>query len=100
MSWLGKVPYLAVLRPKQWTKNLLVFASLIFSIKIVTLQMLLNSIAGFILFCLVSGCVYVLNDYIDREVDGKHPDKRFRPIASGRLKPKRALLFGLLLLLS
>ncbi len=99
MKWLGKVPYLAVLRPKQWTKNLLVFASLIFSIKIVTMEMLLNCIAGFILFCLVSGCVYVLNDYIDREVDGKHPDKRHRPIASGRLKPKRALAFGLLLLL-
>lgn len=99
MKWLGKFPYLAVLRPKQWTKNLLVFASLIFSIKIVTLPMLLNCIAGFILFCLVSGCVYVLNDYVDREVDGKHPDKRHRPIASGRLKPKRALAFGFLLLL-
>ena len=100
MSWLGKVPYLAILRPKQWTKNLLVFASLIFSIKVVTIQMFLNCIAGFILFCLVSGCVYVLNDYVDRDADGKHPDKRHRPIASGRLRPKRALIFGLVLLIS
>jgi len=100
MRWLGKVPYLAILRPKQWTKNLLVFSSLIFSIKVVTAQMFLRCIAGFILFCLVSGCVYVLNDYFDREADGRHPDKRHRPIASGRLKPKRALLFGGFLLLS
>lgn len=98
MSKLTKFPYLAVLRPKQWTKNLLVFASLIFSIKIVTLSMFLNCIAGFILFCLVSGCVYVLNDYIDQEVDRNHPDKCHRPIASGRLKPNRALLFGCFLL--
>jgi 4-hydroxybenzoate polyprenyltransferase len=100
VSRLKKVPYLAILRPKQWTKNLLVFASLIFSIKVVTGLMLLRCIAGFMLFCLVSGCVYVLNDYCDRETDGKHPDKRHRPIASGRLKPKRALLFGGILLLS
>lgn len=99
MKLLGKVPYLAVLRPKQWTKNLLVFASLIFSIKVVTLPMVLQCIAGFILFCLVSGCVYVLNDYVDREADGKHPDKCHRPIASGRLQPERALLFGCVLLI-
>lgn len=100
MSWYGSMPYIAILRPKQWTKNLLVFAALIFSIKIVTIDMLVRCLAGFSLFCLVSGCVYVLNDYIDRDADGRHPEKRYRPIASGRLKPERALAFGCLLLLS
>ena len=100
MSWYVSMPYIAILRPKQWTKNLLVFAALIFSIKIVTAHMLTRCIAGFILFCLVSGCIYVLNDYIDRDVDRRHPEKCFRPIASGRLEPMRALVFGCLLLLS
>jgi len=98
MSWYKSIPYIAILRPKQWTKNLLVFAALIFSIKIVTVQMLIDCIAGFILFCLVSGCVYVLNDYIDRDADRNHPEKCYRPIASGQLKPLRALIFGCLLL--
>lgn len=100
MSWYGSIPYIAILRPKQWTKNLLVFAALIFSIKIVTVDMVARCIAGFILFCLVSGCVYVLNDYIDRDVDRRHPEKQHRPIASGRLMPRPALVFGCLLLLS
>ncbi|MBP2628757.1 MAG: UbiA prenyltransferase [Firmicutes bacterium] len=100
MSWYRSMPYFAILRPKQWTKNLLVFAALIFSIKIVTIDMLVRCIAGFSLFCLVSGCVYVLNDYVDRDADGRHPEKRYRPIASGRLEPFRALAFGCLLLFS
>lgn len=98
MSWYRSMPYIAILRPKQWTKNLLVFAALIFSIKIVTVDMLVRCIGGFILFCLVSGCVYVLNDYIDRDDDRKHPEKKYRPIASGKLKPRSALIFGCLLL--
>ena len=100
MSWYGSMPYIAILRPKQWTKNLLVFAALIFSIKIVTVHMVARCIAGFGLFCLVSGCVYVLNDYIDREADRCHPEKRYRPIASGRLKPRPALVLACLLLFS
>lgn len=98
MSWYGSSPYIAVLRPKQWTKNVLVFAALIFSIKIVTVAMWGKCIASFLLFCLVSGCVYVLNDYVDREADSQHPEKRHRPIASGRLGPRRALVFGFILL--
>ncbi|WP_378954877.1 decaprenyl-phosphate phosphoribosyltransferase [Pelosinus sp. sgz500959] len=100
MSWYGSNPYIAVLRPKQWTKNLLVFAALIFSIKIVTVAMWGKCIAGFLLFSLVSGCVYILNDYVDREADSRHPEKRHRPIASGRLQPIRALAFGCILLIS
>ena len=94
------LPYLMVLRPKQWTKNLLVFAALIFSIKTVSVDMLIQSAVSFILFCTVSGCVYIVNDYIDKEADRRHPDKRYRPIASGRLHPVGALVFGSVLLCS
>ncbi|AIF50592.1 decaprenyl-phosphate phosphoribosyltransferase [Pelosinus sp. UFO1] len=92
------LPYLMVLRPKQWTKNLLVFAALIFSIKTVTIHMLLKAVVGFALFCILSSCVYILNDYMDREADSRHPEKKYRPIASGRLDPMRALAFGSVLL--
>jgi 4-hydroxybenzoate polyprenyltransferase len=96
---LNVLPYLLVLRPKQWTKNLLVFAALIFSIKTVTVDMVVHCAVGFILFCLVSGCVYIINDYIDREADSKHPEKCYRPIASGKLHPLGALLFGSVILI-
>lgn len=92
------LPYLMVLRPKQWTKNLLVFAALIFSIKTVNIHMLLKAVGGFILFCIVSSCVYIINDYMDREADSRHPEKKYRPIASGRLNPAKALAFGSALL--
>jgi len=86
------------LRPKQWTKNTLVFAALIFSINKVSIAMLAKTFVGFILFCLVSSCVYILNDYMDREADRNHPTKRFRPMASGQLNPQLALTLGILLL--
>ncbi|WP_036747094.1 decaprenyl-phosphate phosphoribosyltransferase [Paenibacillus sp. UNC451MF] len=86
------------LRPKQWTKNLLVFAALLFSFKDISLSMSLKSLVGFILFCLVSGCVYIINDFVDREADKNHPEKKFRPMASGALNPYLALIFGVFLL--
>lgn len=90
--------YFIQLRPRQWTKNLLVFAALIFSIKKSNMDMLLHSIAGFVLFCLVSSCVYILNDFVDREADRQHPDKRHRPMASGAISPAGALTLGAVLL--
>ncbi|ULL13623.1 decaprenyl-phosphate phosphoribosyltransferase [Paenibacillus sp. H1-7] len=90
--------YLALMRPRQWTKNLLVFAALIFSIRIADMTMLSHAVAGFVLFCLVSSCVYVLNDYVDRERDRMHPEKKHRPIASGAIQPNSALAFGVGLL--
>lgn len=90
---------LRLLRPKQWTKNLLLFAALLFSFEEIRMETMITTVAGFILFSLVAGCVYILNDYIDRERDRQHPVKKNRPIASGQVNPKHALLFGIGLLL-
>ncbi|NHN31941.1 decaprenyl-phosphate phosphoribosyltransferase [Paenibacillus agricola] len=87
-----------LMRPKQWTKNLLVFAALTFSVRTAHVYMLGQAIIGFILFCLVSSCVYILNDYVDREGDRAHPEKRHRPLASGTMNPQVALAFGVVML--
>lgn len=86
------------LRPKQWTKNLLIFAALIFSIDAISMTAFFKSIFGFFLFCFISGCVYILNDYLDIEADRRHPVKKYRPMASGELNPSMALIFGAVLL--
>lgn len=91
--------YFVEMRPRQWTKNLLVFAALIFSIKISNLDMLWKTVVGFFLFCFVSSCVYILNDFMDREADRQHPEKKYRPIASGAINPYAALVFCACLLL-
>jgi 4-hydroxybenzoate polyprenyltransferase len=92
------IRYLALMRPRQWTKNLLVFAAFIFSIQQADMSMLGQALVGFLLFCLVSSCVYILNDYADRERDRMHPEKQYRPIASGAIHPQTALMFGFILL--
>ncbi len=73
------------MRPKQWAKNIFLFAGLIFDQKLVDLHSFLHVLAGFMIFCLLSGVVYIINDISDIEGDRQHPKKRFRPIASGDL---------------
>lgn len=73
------------LRPKQWTKNLLVFAGLVFSLNLTQPGALGRSLVGFLLFCAISSTSYIINDLADLEQDRLHPRKRFRPIASGAL---------------
>lgn len=80
-----------LLRPKQWTKNALVFAALVFSKNLFDGEMLLKNILGFVIFCLVSSCVYIINDIVDREKDRNHPKKCKRPIASGVIKVPQAI---------
>ncbi|WP_372238381.1 hypothetical protein [Paenibacillus sp. FSL R5-0765] len=58
-----------LLRPKQWTKNLLLFAALLFSFEEIRTETILATLLGFILFSLVAGCVYILNDFVDRDRD-------------------------------
>lgn len=90
--------FIKQLRPKQWTKNLLVFAALIFTIPHININMIYDAMTGFFLFSLVSGCVYILNDFIDLELDRQHPDKKNRPMASGQLSPPLAIIVGILIL--
>lgn len=73
------------LRPKQWTKNLLVFIGVLFSQHLGESALLLRAAGGFLAFSLLAGSVYVLNDLLDIEADRQHPKKRLRPIASGAL---------------
>ncbi len=79
------------LRPGQWTKNLVIFAGLIFGQQLFDLASLARSGTAFAVFCALSGAVYLLNDVLDREADGRHPLKRRRPIASGIVAPHLAL---------
>ncbi|WP_339790543.1 decaprenyl-phosphate phosphoribosyltransferase [Paenibacillus sp. FSL R7-0313] len=88
-----------LLRPKQWTKNLLLFAALLFSFEEIRTETILATLLGFILFSLVAGCVYILNDFVDRDRDRQHPVKKYRPMASGQVNPIHALLFGIILLI-
>ncbi|HOJ09884.1 MAG TPA: decaprenyl-phosphate phosphoribosyltransferase [Clostridiales bacterium] len=90
--------FILTMRPKQWIKNAFVFAGLIFSKSFMNLALILRSIYAFILFSLVSGIVYIINDIIDRDKDKLHPLKAKRPIASGRLKPDEAIIPALVIL--
>ena len=75
---------LVSLRPRQWVKNLFVFAGLVFAQKLFT-PSVWPALGAFAVFCALSGSVYLVNDAADREKDRLHPDKKWRPIASGRL---------------
>jgi 4-hydroxybenzoate polyprenyltransferase len=87
----------ASLRPDQWTKNLIVFAALIFAVKLLDPAALAYASAAFLIFCGLSGAVYLINDVSDREQDRQHPIKRLRPIAAGEIPPATALLFAVVL---
>jgi 4-hydroxybenzoate polyprenyltransferase len=87
---------LVSLRPKQWSKNLIIFAGLIFSQNLLNTEYLLKSIAAFFIFCLLSGAVYIINDIADREQDRKHPIKSKRSIASGSLNVNSAAVAAII----
>ncbi|MGE0359917.1 MAG: decaprenyl-phosphate phosphoribosyltransferase [Vicinamibacterales bacterium] len=85
---------LASLRPEQWTKNLIVFAALIFAQRLLDLEAVGLSAAAFAIFCVLSGVVYLVNDLVDQDADRQHPVKRLRPIASGALAPGTAAIWA------
>lgn len=88
---------LSSLRPRQWVKNLFVFAALIFGQRLFTPAIWI-SLAAFAIFCALSGAIYLLNDVADRERDRLHPKKRHRAVASGRLSVPTALAVATLLI--
>jgi 4-hydroxybenzoate polyprenyltransferase len=79
------------LRPGQWTKNLFVFAALVFAERLHDLDAVARAVAAFVVFCALSGAVYLVNDVFDREQDRRHPVKAKRPVASGAIGPPTAL---------
>lgn len=83
------------LRPRQWMKNLLVFAALLFSQNVFNPLMLAKTILGFLCFCAITGGVYLINDLQDIEIDRLHPLKRLRPLAAGELSRRLAQPMGL-----
>jgi 4-hydroxybenzoate polyprenyltransferase len=80
------------LRPAQWTKNLLVFAGLLFGRRLLDPIAIGEAVAAFVVFCGLSGAVYLINDVSDRQTDRNHPLKAQRPIASGALPAGTALV--------
>ena len=84
------------MRPQQWVKNLVLFAGLVFSFNLFQLDLVLQVLIAFSLFCLLTSGVYLLNDILDLNSDRAHPLKSKRPIASGMLKPSTALTFSIL----
>jgi 4-hydroxybenzoate polyprenyltransferase len=89
------------MRPRQWVKNVVIFAALVFDrqLSLDNFPAILHTTAGFIIFCLLSGVVYLINDIADVEADRRHPEKRNRPIASGKLPISVARGFAVLLII-
>jgi len=87
------------MRPKQWTKNLIIFAAIIFAQELGNTFILLKVIGGFVVFSLLSGCGYIFNDIADMEKDRVHPRKQNRPIAAGRLNPLFAMSSAILIII-
>jgi len=83
---------LRTMRPKQWTKNVFVWGALLFDVKLLQPQPFIRTLIAFVLFCVISSVVYIINDLVDIEKDRQHPTKRNRPLASGELSPKVALI--------
>ncbi|MFA5404236.1 MAG: decaprenyl-phosphate phosphoribosyltransferase [Ignavibacteria bacterium] len=95
---LGKLINLILLiRPKQWLKNVFVFAAILFAGQLLNISLFINNIIAFLAFCGVSGMTYIINDITDIEADRIHKKKRFRPLASGEVTIKEAKVFFLIL---
>ena len=88
-----------LIRPKQWIKNLFLFAPILFAGQLLNLELLSKNLIAFIAFCGVSSCVYIINDIVDIESDRVHRKKRYRPLASGDITIKTAVVFLVILLI-
>ncbi len=87
------------MRPKQWVKNILLFAALIFDRKLTNLPAFLHSLAGFVVFSLFASVVYIINDIVDIEADQQHPTKRYRALAAKKLSVRAAWITVISLLI-
>ncbi|SVC62367.1 uncharacterized protein METZ01_LOCUS315221, partial [marine metagenome] len=93
-NYLKNIYYIIIsMRPKDWLKNIFIFAPLLFSKNLGNSQLVLNSILAFILFCIVASCIYIINDISDYEKDKFHPIKKNRPLPSGKTNKNILLIF-------
>ena len=88
---------IVAMRPKQWTKNFLIFAALIFAERLFHYHDILSVVIAFILFCFLSSSIYIINDLVDIEQDREHPEKSKRPVASGKISKTSGIIFAILL---
>lgn len=91
--------YLKLIRVKHWLKNILIFLPIFFSINILNLNYLKISFLAFIIFCLSSSIVYIINDIKDIEKDKNHPIKKYRPLASGKVTKNKAFIILIVLII-
>lgn len=84
------------IRVNQWTKNLVVFVAIIFSGKLFDAELFVQSLFAFIIFCLLSSTSYIMNDIVDAPADRRHPIKKNRPIASGKIPVYQAVILAIL----
>ncbi|GAC1449863.1 MAG: decaprenyl-phosphate phosphoribosyltransferase [Chitinophagaceae bacterium] len=93
-------PYIKLLRPKDWAKNLFLFLPVFFGRALFDVLKIQHLLAAFFAFCFVASTVYIVNDYRDIEDDKKHPKKKLRPLASGEVKPATALIIAAFLMIA
>lgn len=92
--------YIRLLRPKDWAKNTFIFLPLFFSGHLFDVSSLISVFYGFLCFSMAASSIYILNDYRDIEDDKKHPEKRFRPLASGKVNKTSALVISIVLMVA
>jgi 4-hydroxybenzoate polyprenyltransferase len=100
MKATGLLALIEAVRPRQWTKNLLVFAAVLFAKRLTDPAALADTFVAFAALCMAAGACYLVNDVADAERDRLHPDKAGRPVASGRLKPGTATVAAIVLMLA
>ena len=94
---IKRMPLIEIMRPHQWYKNLLIFMPIIFSMNLRNIELYPLVLTGFVLLCCISSVNYVINDLRDVEADKKHPEKRNRPLPSGRISKRQALIYAIFL---
>ena len=86
--------WIRLARPQQWVKNLIVLAGVIFSGHLLDQAFALRAVGGFLVFCIASSAIYVINDVADAQKDRQHPEKKYRPVAAGEISGSAALLLA------
>lgn len=92
--------YFQLLRVPQWIKNLFVFVPLLFSLHLFEENYFISTLQAFVIFCLASSFIYIINDIIDIKADAVHPQKKYRPLPSGKISIQSALITAIIIFVS